>query len=116
MRNEIYKILDENHNLIDASLIEWGMFFESADRIVRADYIKGEVKISTVFLGLDHSFGGRSLWFETMIFGGPLDGYQKRYETWDEAVHGHGIALQKALEENAKEVELKSPRTPRGDE
>lgn len=50
----------------------------------------GDSDISTVFLGLNHSFGmGPDLWFETMVFGGELDGEQDRYTTWDEAVAGH---------------------------
>jgi hypothetical protein len=31
--------------------------------------------------------------FETMIFGGPDDGYQRRYATWKEAEAGHKEAL-----------------------
>jgi hypothetical protein len=46
--------------------------------------------VSTVFLGLDHNwFGSPPLLFETMIFGGPEDGYCERYSTWDEADAGH---------------------------
>lgn len=49
-----------------------------------------DVRVSTVFLGLDHSFGGGPpiLW-ETMIFGGPHDGYQRRYTSRDAAFIGH---------------------------
>jgi hypothetical protein len=47
-------------------------------------------KISTVFLGLDHSFGeGKPLLFETMVFGGKFDQETNRYSTWDEAEAGH---------------------------
>jgi hypothetical protein len=50
------------------------------------------VKISTVFLGLDHSFGGSvPILFETMVFGGEHDGYQERYATWEEAEAGHAL-------------------------
>ena len=53
----------------------------------------GSVSVSTVFLGMDHSFGGGSpVLFETMIFGGEHDQYQERYCTWDEAEKGHQIA------------------------
>lgn len=48
------------------------------------------VKISTVFLGLDHGFGmGPPQWFETMVFGGACAGDCERYATWDEAAAGH---------------------------
>lgn len=50
----------------------------------------GDVRVSTVFLGLDHSYdGGRPLLFETMIFGGEHDQEMWRYFTWDEAETGH---------------------------
>ncbi len=51
-------------------------------------------EVSTVFLGLDHSWGsGPPLVFETMIFGGPNDQYQERYATYEEAEAGHKRAM-----------------------
>jgi hypothetical protein len=51
-------------------------------------------QISTVFLALDHNWGeGPPVLFETMIFGGPLDQFQWRYCTWEEAEEGHKKAL-----------------------
>lgn len=49
------------------------------------------VAVSTVFLGLDHRFFGEGppILYETMIFGGPNDGEQRRYATRDEALAGH---------------------------
>jgi hypothetical protein len=56
----------------------------------------GEVRVSTVFLGLDHSFsGGPPLLFETMVFGGEHDQAQWRYTTWQEAEIGHAQVLAK---------------------
>lgn len=72
-------------------LFEWAIRFEEVDRQV-ADTTIEDVRISTVFIGLDHSFGrheGPPLVFETMVFGGKYDGYQDRYCTWDKAVLGH---------------------------
>ena len=70
-------------------LMEWAKQMERKNRIVEQSQF-GDVKVSTVFLGLDHSFGGgKPLLFETMIFGGENDQYQERYSTWDEAVEGH---------------------------
>jgi hypothetical protein len=62
-------------------------------------YGKKEIKVtvSTVFLGLDHSFGGGPpVLFETMVFGMP-DGseYQDRYHTWQEAEAGHREVVRK---------------------
>ena len=49
------------------------------------------VTVSTVFLGLNHNHSehGGPILFETMIFGGPLDQHQTRYETYAEAEQGH---------------------------
>jgi len=76
-------------------ILEWARQFETSNRIVEETQI-GDVKVSTVFLGIDHAFiGGEPLLFETMIFGGEEDGYQNRYSTWDEAVKGHQFACEK---------------------
>ncbi len=80
-----------------ATLMEWATWYETADRAVAKTTINGEVRVSTVFLGLDHSFGnGPPLLFETMIFGGKHDQYQERFETWDQAETGHKIAVELA--------------------
>jgi hypothetical protein len=90
-------ILDGHRPVPCDDLLEWGKFFESADRIVKSDMVKG-VHVSTVFLGLDHSFGyGPPILFETMIFGGPMDMYQERYRSWEGAVCGHDKALKKCI-------------------
>ena len=71
------------------NMIEWAKWFEKAERHVAQENI-GEVRISTVFLGLDHGWGEpKPVLFETMVFGGPLDQEQDRYYTWDEAEAGH---------------------------
>jgi hypothetical protein len=52
-------------------------------------------RVSTVFLGLDHRWAkdeGDPLVFETMIFGGVNDQYQKRYTSYEAAEAGHAEA------------------------
>ena len=84
-----HMVLDEDHNLVPADLFTWARFFDESDaRRVGSDEV-GEARVSTVFLGIDHGFGGPPLWFETMIFGGPHDNGTWRYTTWDEAAVGH---------------------------
>ena len=71
--------------------------FEMMNRIVSNDKIGGAT-VSTVFLGLDHRFGiktGDAILFETMVFGGDLDGEQERYCTWDDAEKGHQFMCEK---------------------
>ena len=92
-------ILDENKKTIPCEdLLKWATWFEKADRNVAKIKIGG-VEISTVFLGLDHNaLGDKPQLFETMIFGGKLDGEMWRYSTWDEAVEGHKKAIKKVKE------------------
>lgn len=92
-------ILDANDQpVVCDDVLEWGRWFEGADdrrRVARTEFEGGYV--STVFLGLDHNFthGDPVLW-ETMIFGGPHDGYQERYTSKADAEIGHQIAVELA--------------------
>jgi len=52
----------------------------------------GDVRISTVFMGINTGIDHPEF-FETMILGGDHTGAQWRYETWDEAVDGHALAV-----------------------
>jgi len=64
----------------------------------------GDVEISTVWLGIDHSYQagvGRPLIFETMIFGGTHDGEQRRYATEEEALAGHVETVERIRSETA---------------
>ena len=86
-------ILDDKTPVPAPDLMAWAKWFESADRTVRRD-VENEIVVSTVFLGLDHSFGGRPpLLFETMVFGGPLDGEMDRCSTWQQAEIMHDKML-----------------------
>jgi hypothetical protein len=68
---------------LDDGLIRWGRFFEQRDlRRVALEEVNG-IRISTVFLGIDHGWGGGPpvLW-ETMCFAdGPTDGHHMDQET-----------------------------------
>ena len=61
----------------------------------------GDYVVSTVDLGLDHSFGdGPPLYYETMIFKKKDDEidwggeYQERYSTEEQAIIGHQRAIE----------------------
>jgi hypothetical protein len=68
------------------------MFFNNINQ-------KDNIRISTVFLGIDHNFnGGPPLIFETMAFDdevGFADLECERYSTWDEAEVGHKAMVDK---------------------
>ena len=90
---------------IPITLRQWSdaMAISARDlRVIRSEYI-GSYFISTVWLGLDHSFdSGPPLIFETMIFdksGNPdswSDIYMDRYPTKAEALEGHLKAVEYA--------------------
>lgn len=66
----------------------WGEEFEK-NRTIRFEELD-DISISTVFLGMDHSFGAvEPVLFETMVFGGKYDGHTVRYMTQEEAIIGH---------------------------
>lgn len=83
-------------------LIEWARWYEQAARDGSrrvASWEKDGVRVSTVFLAIDHRFdGGPPLLFETMVFGGPLDNEQERYTTWAEAEAGHAAMVARVSE------------------
>ena len=84
-------VLDAAHNVVPCEdAAEWGRFMSLVDlRRVGEDEVNGQ-RVSTVFLGIDHGReGGPPALFETMIFGGPDDGWQARCATWAEAEAGH---------------------------
>ena len=59
----------------------------------------GEVEVSTMFFGLDYDWGeGPPRLYETMVFGGELDGEMARYSTRAEAVVGHERMVERVKE------------------
>lgn len=83
-------ILEGKKPVVCEDIMVWGKFMQDSNRIVKQENI-GDTRISTVFLGLDHSFthGGEPIIFETMIFGGEHDQYQDRCSTWEQAEKMH---------------------------
>lgn len=77
---------------------KWAQWYENCERHILYDELPSGVKVSTVFLGLDHNFGmkGPPVLWETMIFGGPHNHYQDRYTSKSEAIKGHIHALRLA--------------------
>lgn len=102
-----YAILDEDHNVVpldidnrEEAMRRWGRFFEDTDnRRVGAEEV-GDVRVSTVFLGLNHQYfdGEEPLWFETMVFGGEHDQDMDRYTTWEQAEAGHKEVVRRLKE------------------
>jgi hypothetical protein len=85
---------DMEGNPIDTR--QWAVLFESDDRIIARTELPGGCQVSTVWLGLDHSFGtGPPLIFESMVFGpdSSADLDMMRYTTREEAEAGHSVLV-----------------------
>lgn len=98
--------LDENkvpHICTLEEYAEWSKEGQEV-RIMKQSYIKN-VFISTVFLGIDHSYDDAPshipVLFETMIDGMGSDQELERYVTYGEAIKGHwkhvGRSLQRVI-------------------
>jgi hypothetical protein len=91
-------ILNEQGEVVPCeNTLTWAKWFETADRTVAKTQGQGWM-VSTVFLGMDHQFGdGPPMLWETLVFGGPLDGEGDRYATAEEARAGHETWVAKCM-------------------
>jgi hypothetical protein len=83
-----FYILDKKRVVKSKDVSDWANKMNTIDRIVKQTTI-GFVLVSTVFLGVNIAASGPPLLFETRVFGGKHDEYQRKYSTWSEAVKGH---------------------------
>lgn len=81
-------------------LMEWVRLFGNKEyKVVEQTTLKNGIRVSTVWLGLDHNFGeGLPLIFETMVF--PKEGDfreldMERYETLEQAKKGYKEMVKK---------------------
>jgi len=96
----------EGHVPQEVSILRWADWLESHrdERVVAKTTLPGHV-VSTVFLGLDHSFNDSDppLLFETMVFAsdsaGSIIDYRDldmaRCSTWEQAEAQHDVMVQK---------------------
>lgn len=93
-----YVLNEQGEPELVESLLEWAARFDRQTRVIEQTTLPNGLFVSTVFLGLDHSFGeGPPVLFETMVFGGPenrtpIDDYQERYTSRHDALVGHAKA------------------------
>jgi len=70
MRNRMFILNKELEPISEPNPFKWGKWFEKekGKRIVKQESVNG-IKVSTVFLGLDHNWwGGPPVLWETMCF------------------------------------------------
>jgi len=100
MNSGFYYILRDGEPVECNDSAVWGEWFEKNldDRRVALDDT-GISTVSTVFLAINHRLPGEGppLLYETMVFGGPLDGEQWRYSTREEALKGHREVVERLL-------------------
>jgi hypothetical protein len=84
-------------------LLTWARWIETAERRVLLTRIFDMAVVSTVFLGLDHSYdGGPPLIFETMVFWADEGGNEcRRCSTWIEAEAMHREMVREASSPHA---------------
>ncbi len=83
-------ILKDKEPVLCENIFQWAKWFEEINNRRVDETENNGVRVSTVFLGADHSIVGEEpLLFETMIFGGEHDQDMWRYATWQEAEKGH---------------------------
>lgn len=99
--SDMYILLsDKKTPILTDDLLEWGRWMEKRDRVVAVSEWDG-VKVSTVFLGLDHNFwgGGPPILWETLVFEGEYDGDMECYTSYDDALEGHKAMCTKVFGE-----------------
>lgn len=103
-----YILDDEGNPVPEENLIRWAIWFENSDRVVKRTETEHYV-VSTIFLGLDHSFrqSGPPILYETMVFWTGSHHELRdhddsviacRYATREDALKGHAFAEGSARE------------------
>jgi len=102
----LYYVLVGQTPVPEPNIERWALAFEQCDRIVAQAEV-GSSMISTVFLGIDHSFidDGPPILFETMTFSDSESADCERCSTWLEAEAQHARIV--------AQVRSKFKRTPR---
>lgn len=91
-------IIKDGLAIPEPDLMEWGLWFEREQRnYQRVDEIAG-IRVSTIFLGVDYSYSGDPILWETLIFnedegGEVIDG--RRFTFQDEAYDFHDKEVNK---------------------
>lgn len=94
----------------ERNVLRWARWFDTADeqRLVAKTFL-GSVCVQTDFLGMNLGYAYPvPLLYETMVFGGVCDQFQRRYATREEAIAGHEETI--AAVKQAEDAELEELR------
>jgi len=96
----MYYILDDKNKPVEVDIEEYSKWISEAPcrKIIGRTRLEDSL-ISTVFMGLDHSYGDgqKHVLWETMIFGGKYDEYQERYCSHEKAIRNHEYIVRKII-------------------
>ncbi|WP_025806337.1 hypothetical protein [Pseudomonas chlororaphis] len=67
---------------------KWALWYSTADCVVAEEWIF-DVRVSTIFLGLNRGGSGAPILFETMVFLDGQSGEADCYALWEDAEAGH---------------------------
>jgi hypothetical protein len=109
VKNNNYILNADGEPELCEDIYAWGMWFErtsrTRERVVAQDKHESrtsgepEIMVSTVFLALDHNWGdGPPVLWETLVFGGLLDGEMNRYTSRADALAGHQAMCRRVIE------------------
>lgn len=91
-------VLDDDNKPKIADYLEAAKWRDANPDRHRVGFTKvGRARVSTIFLSIDHNWEGPPappVLFETMVFGGRFDGYQRRHETWEQAEQWHAQVVE----------------------
>jgi len=88
----------------EPDVLKWAQWFEKSIKQRRVALTeKGHTRVSTVFLGVDHSmFGDPPLLFETMAFNRDKEMMTQRCSTWEQAEVQHILVCKKIWPDEEK--------------
>lgn len=111
MGHDIYSMLDDDHNVIEATLTEWEAFIDPKKGFfkIKETLLNSGAGISTVFIGMDHEL------FETVTLGCSWSYEEWRCDTYDEALEQHEIAIQHVRDSISEPREEKTCNGRRSD-
>jgi hypothetical protein len=105
----MYYVLDKNNVPVkELDVNKWAKSVCDIKKRRVAHTKVGSKVVSTVFLGIDHGFGGGPpVVFETIVFGGKYAESMQRYCTYQGAIEGHeeAVKLVKSVDKRNKNRE-----------
>jgi hypothetical protein len=104
-------ILEGRVPVLCTDAVQWEKWCQNiANRRIALTQLAENVRVATLFLGVDYNSEGPPLLFETMICGGAHSGFERQYSTYDEAEAGHKLAVVLAGAGIRAEEDLTWPR------